>query len=147
MSRRFKVLIALGVAVVALVAALIWVLPEVVRRVAVSKLTELSGRATSIERVEINPFTGRFAVSRFRMARRAGHGPEAFVEFDRLDGRVLLRALLHSDVRIAELRLSRPAVRITRTGPIDFDFSDLRRNPGAGDGRLNAFEIDRKSVV
>ena len=125
MSRRLKILVALCLVLALLTGALPWALPEIVRRVAVGKLTELSGRQTSIERVELNLFTGRFAVNRLRMARRPGHGPEAFVEFDRLAGRVALPALFGFDISLAELSLARPAVRITRTGPADFDFADL----------------------
>lgn len=125
MSRRFKILVALCLVLAVLTGALLWALPEIVRRVAVGKLTVLSGRQTSIERVELNLFTGRFAVNRLRMARRPGHGPEAFVEFDRLAGRVALSALFGFDISLVELSLVRPAVRITRTGPVDFDFADL----------------------
>ena len=125
MSRRLKILVALCLVLALLIGALLWALPEIVRRVAVGKLTELSGRQTSIERVELNLFTGRFAVNRLRMARRPGRGPEAFVEFDRLAGRVALPALFGFDIRLTELSLARPAVRITRTGPADFDFADL----------------------
>ena len=125
MSRRLKILVALCLVLALLIGALLWALPEIVRRVAVGKLTVLSGRQTSIERVELNLFTGRFAVNRLRMARRPGHGPEAFVEFDRLAGRVALPALFGFDISLTELSLVRPAVRITRTGPVDFDFADL----------------------
>ncbi len=127
MSRRLKIVLAVSLVLTALIGAGLWALPEVVRRVAVAKIPELTGRATSIEDVDLNLFTGRFAVKKLRMARRPGRGKEAFVEFDRLDGRVALSALLRSDIRVAELRLSRPAVRFTRTGPFDFDFSDLLR--------------------
>jgi hypothetical protein len=125
LSRRLKILVALCLVLALLIGALLWALPEIVRRVAVGKLTVLSGRQTSIERVELNLFTGRFAVNRLRMARRPGHGPEAFVEFDRLAGRVALPALFGFDISLTELSLVRPAVRITRTGPADFDFADL----------------------
>lgn len=125
MSRRLKIVVAALVVAVVLVAAGLWALPEIARRVAVSKLTLLTGRQTSIERVELNLFTGRFAVSNLRMARRPGHGPEAFVEFERLAGRVALSALTRFDIRLAELSLARPAIRITRTGPAEFDFADL----------------------
>ena len=108
-----------------LVSVGLWALPEIVRRVAVAKIPQLTGRAASIEDVDLNLFTGRFAVKNLRIARRPGHGPEAFVEFDRLDGHVGLLAMLRSEVRVIELKLSHPTVRVTRTGPIDFDVSDL----------------------
>ncbi len=90
MSRRRKVVIAICLAAAMFGGAGLWALPEVVRRVAVRKIPELTGRATSIEDIDLNLFTGRFAVKKLRMERRPGHGPEAFVEFDRLEGRVAL---------------------------------------------------------
>lgn len=127
MSRRLKIALALCLLLVVLVGAALWALPEVVRRVAEAKLPELTGREVRIERVHLNPFTGRFAVDKVWMARRAGPGPERFVEFDRLEGRLSLASLLRSDVRLVELTLARPIVRITRTAPLEFDFSDLMR--------------------
>lgn len=126
MSRRVAIAIVVCGAVAVLVGGALWALPELVRRVAVGKIAALTGRATSIARVELNLFTGRFAVHQFTMARRTADRPGAFVEFDRLDGRLALSALLGFDVRLAELRLVRPAIRATRTGPVDFDFEDLR---------------------
>src|SRR5262249_59468109 len=85
----------------------LWILHELVRRVAEAKLPEITGRAVKIEAVHLNPFTGRFGVTKLWMARRPGHGPEAFVEFDRFEGRLSLWALLRSDVRLVERRLAR----------------------------------------
>jgi uncharacterized protein involved in outer membrane biogenesis len=125
LSRRRLFIGLLALTALLVLAGGLWALPEVVRRVAVRKLPELTGRATTIEDVDLNLFTGRFAVTKLRMARRPGHGPEAFVEFDRLEGRVNLLALLRSEVRLVDLSLSRPAIRITRVEPFAFDFSDL----------------------
>ncbi len=125
MSRRFKILVALVVVLVALIGVGLWALPEIVRRVAVAKIAALTGRATRIERVELNLFTGRFAVSRLAVARRPGRGPEAFLEFERLEGRVALTALLGSEIRVTEIRLVRPGIRVTRTGRLEFDFADV----------------------
>jgi hypothetical protein len=125
LSRRAIVLLAAGLAALILGGLALWALPEVVRRVAVAKIPALTGRATSIGRVELNLFTGRFAVTNFSMARAPGRGPEPFVQFDRLAGRLSLRSLFSSEIRLVELRLSHPIVRITRTGPVRFDFADI----------------------
>ena len=98
-------------------------LPEVVRRVAISKIRAGTGRDVAIEDVDVNLFTGRLAVKGFRLADRERTDP--FVQFDQLNARVRLLALLTGHVRMAELGLSAPSVRVVRTGPTQFNFSDL----------------------
>jgi len=156
LSRRLRILVGVLLAVVALGAIGLWALPHVVRRVAVTQLTSLTGRATSIEAVHLNLFTGRLAVVGLRMARRPGRGPEAFIEFERLDVHVAPTALVHSEIRLTEMRLSRPAVRITRTGSLEFDFSDLirlfvspvnKQEPSSWTFVLGRFELAGGTVV
>jgi uncharacterized protein DUF748 len=125
LSRRLTVLLAVCLAALILGGVALFVLPEVVRRVAVAKIPELTGRAASIGRVELNLFTGRFAIANFSMARRPGQGPEAFVQFERLAGRLALGSLLGREIRLVELSLARPIVRMTRTGRAEFDFADI----------------------
>jgi hypothetical protein len=134
LSRRLTVVLAASLAVLILGGVALFILPEVVRRVAVAKIPELTGRAASIGRVELNLFTGRFAITNFSMARRPGQGREAFVQFERLAGRLAAGSLFRSEIRLVELGLSRPIVRVTRTGPAEFDFADIldRFAPPAG---------------
>ncbi len=98
MSRRLKILVAVAAAGVLASAAGLWALPEIVRRVALDQIPKVTGRAASIEDVDLNLFTGRVAIKQFRLAER--DGPEAFVELDRLDLGISLFALLASEIRI-----------------------------------------------
>jgi hypothetical protein len=119
--------VKLGLIVVAclvvLGGALLWALPEIVRRVAEVQIPKRTGRAVSIEDVDLNLFTGHLAVKKVRLADR--QGADAFLEFERLDLRVWLPALVRSHVRLTEITLAAPSVRVVRTGPAEFNFSDL----------------------
>jgi Domain of Unknown Function (DUF748) len=125
LSRRLTVILAAALAMLILGGVALLILPEIVRRVAVAQIPKLTGRAASIGRVELNLFTGRFAITGFSMARHPGQGPDAFIQFERLAGRIAPGSLLRSEIRLVELSLSRPIVRVTRTGPAAFDFSDI----------------------
>jgi uncharacterized protein involved in outer membrane biogenesis len=123
MTRRSRWLVALGAVLFAAVGAGLWALPELVRRVALDQIPKVTGRAASIEDIDLNLFTGRFAIKKFRMAER--QGAEALIELERLDGRLWLPSLLALDIRLPEIRLVAPSVRLIRTGPTEFNFSDL----------------------
>ncbi len=118
-----RLLLIVGAGLVVLGGAVLWALPEIVRRVAVAQIPKRTGRAATIEGVELNLFTGRLAVKKFRLADRGGTEP--FAEFERLDARISLPALLRSHIRLLEVALAAPSIRVVRTAPAEFNFSDL----------------------
>jgi hypothetical protein len=122
MSPRRKLALIVAAGLIILVGAFLLALPGIVRRVALDQVPKRMGRAVAIEDVDLNLFTGHLALKNFRLAER--EGPEAFVEFERLDVRLSLPALLRSHLRVA-VALAGPAVRIVRGGPAEFNFSDL----------------------
>ena len=149
MRRWRTLLIVLAVLVVAGAGAFLWALPELVRRVAVGRIPELTGRAVAIEDVDLNLFTGRVAVKGFRLAER--QGPEAFIKFDRLDARLFLPSLLLFDVRLSSVSLTGLEARIIRTGADTFNFSDImerlpKPDPNAKPGRLSV-TLDRVALA
>jgi uncharacterized protein involved in outer membrane biogenesis len=123
MSVQLKRVLIIAVGLVLLGAAILWALPEVVRHVAVDQIAKRTGRAVTIGDVDLNLFTGHVAVKHFRLEER--EEPEAFVEFERLDVRLFLPALLRFHVRLREIALAGPSIRVIRTGPAEFNFSDL----------------------
>ena len=148
MTRRRKVLLAVGVIVLVALGGLVWTLPEIVRRAAVARIPEITGRAVSIEDVDLNLLTGRFVIQRLRLAER--EGPEALVAIERVEGRLSLLSLVLADIRLTELRLTAPALRVIRTGPGEFNFSDLlplflARDPARPPGRWT-FTVDQLSL-
>ena len=123
MSVQLKRLLIVVAGLVFLGAAFLWSLPEIVRQVALDQIPKHMGRAVAIGDVDLNLFTGHLAVKSFRLAER--EDPEAFVEFERFDVRLSPLALVRSHVRLKEIALAAPAIRIVRTGPAEFNFSDL----------------------
>ncbi len=105
-------------------------LPEIVRRVAVARIHAVTGRPVSIEAVELNPLTGRVMVRGFRLAER--DQPAPFADFDRLEARLHLPALLLGRLWIRDLVVTDSTVRVVRLPAGDFNFSDLIQSSGTG---------------
>ncbi len=119
--RRLTLIIVGGLALV--VAGVLVALPEVIRRVAEAEIPKRTGRAVAIGDIDLNLFRGHLALKNVRLAER--DGPEPFVEFERFDVRISLPSLLRRRLRLAEITLARPVIRVVRTGPAEFNFSDL----------------------
>ncbi len=152
MNRRRTLLLAVIVVValgVVLAVVSVFVLPEMTRRLAADQLSQLLGRATTIERVELNLLTRRFAVVGLRVAEATG--PDAFLTVDRIDGVLRLLALARFDVRLAELAVRAPRARLVRTGPGEFNVSDLlglfgKADPAQPPGRWT-LTLDRVALT
>jgi len=121
--RLGKLAIALTVLVVILVVGFFASLPEIVRQVAVRQVPKATGRQITIEDIDLNLFTGYFAVKKLRLAER--EGSEAFVEFERLEARLSLWWLVRRNIRVRDFRLAGPAVRIVRGQDGALNFQDL----------------------
>jgi hypothetical protein len=120
---RRRALVIAAAVLGALVVVLLIVLPLIVRRVAVDRLTRMTGRAVALADVDLNLFTGRAALHRFRLAQRGSDAPA--VEIDRLEVRVALTSLVRGNIRVSELVLTGPRLYVARLGPGRFDFDDL----------------------
>ena len=132
MSRRLKRWLIVLAALLVVGIAFIWTLPEIVKWQALKQIPAITGRAVAIEDIDINLFTGRVAIKKFRLAEP--DPAQAFVEFERLDVRFLWRSLF-GNVRVAELRLTEPVVNLVRVTPTEFNFSDiLKRLAAAKEG-------------
>jgi hypothetical protein len=123
MSRRRKIWLAVFMVVVLLGGAFVWALPELIRRQAVTRIPRITGRATSIGDIDLNLFTGRLVIKNFRLAERDPR--QAFMEFERLEARWSWPSLLGAHIRLKDVRLVAPTVQLARTGPTEFNFSDL----------------------
>ena len=122
--------LALGV-VLALVAGagLRLALPELIRLTVVARVRAITGRAVSLDGVDVALLRGRVVFRGFRLADRAGE-PEPFAEFDRLDLHLRLSALLRGHLWVREAILRDPTVRVIRDPGGDFNLSDLIRQSG-----------------
>src|SRR5204863_1453267 len=61
-NHRRRWLLAIVVVLAVVIAATLVALPEIVRRVAVARLTTTTGRAVIIDDIDLNLFTGRVVV-------------------------------------------------------------------------------------
>ncbi|MGH7400483.1 MAG: DUF748 domain-containing protein, partial [Candidatus Rokuibacteriota bacterium] len=133
MTRRLKRWLIVLAALLVVGVAFIWTLPEIVKWQALKQIPAITGRAAEIEDIDINLFTGRVAIKKFRLAEP--DPAETFVGLDRLDVRVVPWRSLLGNVRVAELRLTEPVVNLVRLTPTEFNFSDiLRRLAAAKEG-------------
>ncbi|HEX2385132.1 MAG TPA: DUF748 domain-containing protein, partial [Candidatus Binatia bacterium] len=120
--RRKKWLIVTG-SVLALFLIFISILPEIVRRVAVKQIGAATNRSVAIEDIDMNLFTRRVAIKNFRLADRTR--PDPLVQFKELAVKFYYLPLFSKHLRLAELNLVAPSWGIARTGPAEFNFSDL----------------------
>jgi hypothetical protein len=117
-------LIVLGVLLL-LGIAFIWSLPEIVKWQALKQIPAITGRQASIDDIDVNLFTGRVAIKKFRLAE--ADPAQTFVEFERLDVRVIPWSGIFGNVRVAEFRLTAPTVNLARLSATEFNFSDILR--------------------
>jgi len=123
MSRRRTIWLVVAATLLVLGGAFLWALPELIRRQAVTQIPKITGRAASIGDIDLNLFTGRLVVKKFRLAER---DPQRdFVEFERLEARWSWPSLLTAHIRLKDVQLVSPTVQLARTGPREFNFSDL----------------------
>lgn len=123
LARLGKLGIALIVLAAVLTTGFFASLPEIVRQVVVRQVPKATGRQISIEDIDLNLFTGYLAVKKLRVSERTGS--EAFIEFEGLEARLALWALVQKNLRVRELRLVGPAVRIVRGPNGELNFHDL----------------------
>ena len=121
--RRTVVAISAAIFLVVLVIGLFIALPMIVRRVAVDRLARMTGRAVTLERVGLNPFTGRVALERFRLAQRGSADPA--LEVEALEVRLALTSLFGQHTRVKSLTLTAPRLHVARLSATEYDFSDL----------------------
>jgi uncharacterized protein involved in outer membrane biogenesis len=132
MTRRLRRWLIVLAASLVVGVAFIWTLPEIVKWQALKQIPAITGRTAEIEDIDINLFTGRVAIKKFRLAE--ADPAQTFVGLERLDLRFLWRSLF-GNVRVAELRLTEPIVNLVRLTPTEFNFSDiLRRLAAAREG-------------
>ena len=146
MIRRRTIWIAALVAIVAVAllgTALVVMLPDIVHRAAVWRLEALTQRRVTIDRIDVNVFTGDVAVHGLRIIDR--DEPVDLARVELIKGRVHRRSLLELHVWIDELLVERSSVRIVRFAGNRFNISDLLERPARPPSGLGV-TIDRLRV-
>src|SRR5262249_3590588 len=106
------------------------------------------GRQITIEDIDLNLFTGKLAIKKLRLGERTG--PQAFVEFERLEARLALLSLVHKDIHLRDLRLVAPVVRIVRGADGKLNSDDLmpaaQARPLAREPTKWTFSLDHAAI-
>ena len=146
MTRRRIVWLALTVVVLGLAlvtAAALLNLPALVRSVALWQLRAQTGRAVTLEALDLSLAEGRLGLRGLRVVDHDG-GPLA--EVGRLEGRFDPWSLLRGSVWFHDLALTDVHVRIVRTEANRLNIADLLERPASSGGTLDT-AIDRFTLA
>ncbi|MGH7389854.1 MAG: DUF748 domain-containing protein [Candidatus Rokuibacteriota bacterium] len=145
MNRRLALRLAAAAAVlVALVAAVLIALPGIVRWLAVSRLAAATGRAVTLDAVDVELFRGRLGLRGLRVIDPDG---SPLLTIQSADVRFSPRELAGGHLRIVDATVQAMAVRIVRIGPGEFNISDLLSPRAERAGALPAVTIERFALA
>ncbi|HEX7348710.1 MAG TPA: DUF748 domain-containing protein, partial [Rhodanobacteraceae bacterium] len=122
--------------------------PPIIKSQLQTRLTSALGRNVSVGRVHLNPYTLRLELDQLKIDGHTGQPPLADV------GALVIDASWTSLFRMApildELVLQQPQLRIVRSAPQQFNFSDilarLRSTPAKPDSKPTRFAVSNISV-
>src|SRR5215470_14694738 len=141
--RSHRWLVAIVGVLLVVIAALLVALPTIARHVAIARLHAITQRPVSIERVDVQPLSGRVTIHGLHVAEPDGGAP--FADTELIDVRVRLLPFIRGHIWVRELVISKPVLRIVRLGK-DFNFSDLIESSGATEKRVDV-TVDRFSMI
>ncbi|HZD41097.1 MAG TPA: DUF748 domain-containing protein [Terriglobales bacterium] len=131
LSRRKKIL-AGGLALFALLVGIfILVLPEIVRRVALSRIERVVTVPVSIADIDLNVFTGKAVVSKLVIGAKS---PHPIMRLPRLTLHFSPLSVLFGPTVIDNMHLIRPQIYLQRTAPARFNFTGLLRSQEESSG-------------
>ena len=140
--------LALVVVIVLVIVGFFASLPEIVRQVVIRQVPKAIGRQITIEDIDLNLFTGSLAIKKLRLSERTG--PQAFVEFERLEARMALLSLVRKNIHLRDLRLVAPVVRVVRGADGKLNFDDLmpavQERPLAREPTKWTFSLDHAAI-
>src|SRR5262245_41624103 len=137
----------LAVSVVVLLVAAVGLrlaLPGLIRWAVIVRVQAMTGRAASLDAVDLGLLRGHIGLRGFRLADRAGE-PAPVATFSQLDLHLRWLPLLRGHVWLDELVLRDPSVQVIRYPGDDLNVSDLVRPSGdtrrALDVTVGRFEL------
>src|SRR2546426_1651926 len=144
-GRRVLRGVAIGLVVlVGLVVIGIFALPGIVRWAAVIELGKATGRTVALDAVELSLYHGRLALRGLRVIDRDG-GP--LLTLDRAEVRFTPRELLKLRGHITDATFRTLTVRVVRTGPNEYNISDLLGRRAEKAGKPPALTIDKLDLL
>src|SRR5262245_2477359 len=106
-----------------------FVLPGIVRNRAMEGVRAATGRTLGIGKVVINPLTWSAEVRDIRL-REKGQRAATYAAFSSVPGSVSPSSVWRRAPVLREIKVSAPYLRIVRTGPNRYNFSDLLEKKG-----------------
>ncbi|HEY7168248.1 MAG TPA: DUF748 domain-containing protein [Candidatus Binatia bacterium] len=141
MRRYYKYIV--GAAVLAVIgAAILIALPEIIRRILVSKLNAALIVPVSIENVDLNLFTRKGSIFRVIVGKPDERNP--LIYLPRLDFEFSPLRLATGDFVFYKISLTEPRIFLERTGPARFNMMDAVRKTQARGG-VN-FTVDQFAI-
>jgi uncharacterized protein involved in outer membrane biogenesis len=141
---------ALIVAVVLVVFGLLgfFAAPPIIKSQLQTRLTAMLGRPVSVGTVHLDPYTLRLQLDRVHIPDRDGRAP--FVDVDQVVINASWTSLFRMAPILDALSLQHPQLRLARTAPQQFNFSDilarLRSEPSKPDDKPARFSVSNISV-
>ncbi len=123
MKRWLKWAVGVGIVIVLCAGFIAFVLPGIVRSMAVGDIETATGRKAAISRVAINPFTWTVRVEGFRLREKGSD--VTFASFSSVRVRVSPRSLFRLAPIVSEAQLTAPYAHVIRTAANSYNFSDL----------------------
>jgi uncharacterized protein involved in outer membrane biogenesis len=107
--------------VIAALVTLAWII--FLPRVVTESVSRLTGCATSISQLHVNPFTGHFEASGVRLGNPPGWGEDALIEIPHLSGRVALGSIADPVLVIetARVDVARLVLVVAANGKTNFE--------------------------
>jgi uncharacterized protein DUF748 len=134
-----------GVALLVAAVGIRSALPELLRVAVVARVQAITGRAATLDAVDVAVWQGRIALRGFRLSDRTGEA-EPFAEFSQLDLQLRWPALLRGHLWLREVVLRDPTVRVIRYPGDELNMSDLVR-PSGETNRILDITVDRFVVA
>ncbi|TWJ33103.1 DUF748 domain-containing protein [Geobacter argillaceus] len=123
MARWRKWLIGVFVAALLCAGFIAFILPGIVRSQLEQQVSRATGRTLTVGRISINPLTWSAGLEGVRLSEKGSSLP--FVSFSSARVRVSPASVWRLAPVLNDISLAAPRVRIVRTGPNRFNFSDL----------------------
>ncbi|MBT0653891.1 DUF748 domain-containing protein [Geomobilimonas luticola] len=123
MSLRRKILIGAVALFIGSLLFAAFILPSILRNLAVEKIEEATGRKASIAKISINPLNLSGRVTDFRLAEKGTSA--TFVSFSSARVSISPASLVRRALIVSRIEVASPYVNVTRSAANTYNFTDL----------------------
>ena len=147
MTQRKKIAVGVAGFLLFVLAFIAFALPHIIRSQAISRVEAATGRRLAIASLSINPLTWRAEVRGVRLSEK--DPSVAFVSFSSVRVSVSPASIYRRAPILREITVTSPYVRIVRTAPNTFNFSDLLTPKGPPPKKEGAarFSLNNITIV